>query len=492
MWLAHDRERPSSHPHYTVALKRLKPLSTATRLYDEARFIHALGGQQHVVELLEILVDRHDHRSHPTLVLSYTPHSAYKSYLRSLTLRQVQLYLSALLSAFAHLHSQPQPILHRDLKPANFLYQHPPSAAATTRWLEQGDTRGLFALVDFGLAHAQHDSARRDKERAMERKRREREQSAAEPSPPPAKQRKAASLPLSSPFSASASAVSSLPPLPEASTLGTRGFRAPEILLRQPRRVLSTSLDVWNVGVILLSILCQRYPVFDRSNSEEALVQIAMLLGDIGQVGDTRVEYNGIDLRKAGEDYDTASSAATRFGPAPSPPLPTPSDYPSLDEFCWLSCERHWPADAFDLLRRLLCFDPHERVTAAEALQHPFLVTDYDDRGKAWEERKRSAEANELRWQQRKERREQRWKRKEKARRTGMLGVANEKENVHNGGGATSRAWSAVLQQQSERTTFTSRAELGLAEVREESSSATASHAACSAFVLPSATKRLR
>ena len=483
VWLAHDRHRPPSHPHYTVALKRLKPLSTATRIFDEANFLDSLDGRQHVVQLLEVLIDPSDHRSHPTLVLSYTPHSSYKAYLTSLTLSQVQLYLTSLLSAFAHLHAQPRPIIHRDLKPANFLYRHPPTAESTIRWMEEADTRGIFSLCDFGLAHFENDSARRERDRVKERKRRLSEQSTAEHAPPAIRQRKAwSSSPLSS-ASLSSTATSTLPPLPEPSTLGTRGFRAPEILLRQPRRLLSTALDMWNVGVILLSILCQRYPIFDRSDSEEALVQIAMLLGEVQQVGDTRVEWINVQLRKVAEDYDGTSPSST-------PPLPTPSDYPALDEYCWLSCDRHWPADAFDLLRRLLCFDPYERVTAADALQHRFLITDYDERGKAWEERKRSAEANEVRWQQRKERREQRWKRRDKARGKPLVPSGSEKENLLNG--VTSRAWSGVLAQQSERTTFTSRAELGLPEVGEEGSSHTTSAAGYSPFLLPGAARRLR
>ena len=486
VWLAYDRSRPLHHPHYTVALKRIKPLSTAVRILDEARFIDGLAGQAHVVQLLELLVEPTNHRSHPTLVLSYIPHSTYKSYLSSLTLRQVQLYLAALLRAFAHLHSagcQGRAIIHRDLKPANFLYHWPPTVDIMMKWAEDGCIDDMFRLVDFGLAHVEHDHARRARERGRERARRRREAQdppAQSPSPQPLKHRKAVSAgALTSSSSLSSSAPlppASLPPLGHASTLGTRGFRAPEILLRHPRRELTTAIDLWNVGVMLLSILCQRYPVFDRSDSEEALMQIAALMGEAPQLGDTSIQWTGVSLRRVGEDYDADDSSSA---------LPPPSDYPSLDEYCWLSCDRHWPPDAFDLLRRLLHFDPNERATAEEALRHPFLTTDYDEKSAAWHERRRTAEANELRWQQRKERRELRWKRRERAK--SGVGSALEKENVHNGLGRYP-SFTHVLEK-SERSVFTSRAELG-EEGTNATPSAISSASGGAMFFQPSAMKR--
>jgi cell division control protein 7 len=38
---------------------------------------------------------------------------------------------------------------------------------------------------------------------------------------------------------------------------GTRGFRAPEVLLRQ--RVQGPPIDVWAAGVIVLTLLSRRY-----------------------------------------------------------------------------------------------------------------------------------------------------------------------------------------------------------------------------------------
>jgi serine/threonine protein kinase len=56
--------------------------------------------------------------------------------------------------------------------------------------------------------------------------------------------------------------------------------------------------------------------------------------------------------------------------------------------FCYESCRRFaaahklpapmvWPEEAFDLAKELLQFDPDDRITAADALRHPFFKQDY-------------------------------------------------------------------------------------------------------------------
>lgn len=57
--------------------------------------------------------------------------------------------------------------------------------------------------------------------------------------------------------------------LPSAARSGTRGFRAPEVLLRNPDQ--TPAIDVWSAGIILLCILTGRYPLF-RANGESFLL----------------------------------------------------------------------------------------------------------------------------------------------------------------------------------------------------------------------------
>ena len=413
VWLAHDSHHPPPHPHNVVALKRIRPLSSAQRIYDEARFLEQLDGQHHCCKLLEILIDKDDPRCHPTLVLSYMPHSSYKTYLPELTLAHIQQYMRALLEALAHLAAQPTPILHRDLKPANFLVQWPPSEESVERWLrDRTDVSGGFRLVDFGLAHAQHKHADRERAKARELQNKRRRHN-PDTTPHPTSTSPATTSPTPT-------AAQSLPELKKSSTLGTRGFRAPEILLRHPRQQLCCASDVWNAGVIFLSLLTQRYPIFDRSDSEEALVQLMTLLGTPTHIGDTNITLHNLNLQRSAEDANIFSGPLT----AANADRMKDFQFPGLEEYCWLSTERHWPSEAFDLLRGLLTFDPHERLTAQQAIHHPFLSIDYDVQDETYAERVEIAERNEVQWMERKRQREERWRENERKRR-----VSLEKEN---------------------------------------------------------------
>ncbi|KAG0027456.1 hypothetical protein BGZ81_005629 [Podila clonocystis] len=58
---------------------------------------------------------------------------------------------------------------------------------------------------------------------------------------------------------------------------GTRGFRAPEILMKHVYQTVS--LDIWAVGVILLCFLTGRFPFFNSNDDADALLEIAIVFG---------------------------------------------------------------------------------------------------------------------------------------------------------------------------------------------------------------------
>ena len=60
---------------------------------------------------------------------------------------------------------------------------------------------------------------------------------------------------------------------------GTRGFRAPEVLLR--RHDQGPPIDIWAAGVIALCLATRRYPCFHSSTDEAALVEILQLVDGI-------------------------------------------------------------------------------------------------------------------------------------------------------------------------------------------------------------------
>ncbi|KAG0365681.1 hypothetical protein BC939DRAFT_440059 [Gamsiella multidivaricata] len=58
---------------------------------------------------------------------------------------------------------------------------------------------------------------------------------------------------------------------------GTKGFRSPEILFKHIRQTVA--LDIWSVGVILISFLTGRFPFFNSNDDAEALLEIGVLFG---------------------------------------------------------------------------------------------------------------------------------------------------------------------------------------------------------------------
>lgn len=87
-------------------------------------------------------------------------------------------------------------------------------------------------------------------------------------------------------------------PLSKANRAGTRGFRAPEVLLKcseqsggtpaQLRgdasrkcslRTRNAAIDIWACGMILLFFLTGKFPLFQSNDDVEALMEIAAVIG---------------------------------------------------------------------------------------------------------------------------------------------------------------------------------------------------------------------
>ena len=66
-------------------------------------------------------------------------------------------------------------------------------------------------------------------------------------------------------------------PSRRANRAGTRGFRAPEVLFKCTAQ--TTKIDIWSAGVILLTILAQRFPFFHSGDDVEAMIEIATIFG---------------------------------------------------------------------------------------------------------------------------------------------------------------------------------------------------------------------
>lgn len=128
----------------------------------------------------------------------------------------------------------------------------------------------------------------------------------------------------------------------------TLWYRAPDVLLGS--RTYSTSIDVWSAGCIMAEMI-SGVPLFRGRDNNDQLNQILRVLG-------TPDEGTIERLRKDSPEIQ----------PRPFPRMPKVP-------FSHLFPKAH-PL-AIDLLEKLLKFDPAQRISADEALRHPYFTTSH-------------------------------------------------------------------------------------------------------------------
>ncbi|CAK9214334.1 unnamed protein product [Sphagnum jensenii] len=136
---------------------------------------------------------------------------------------------------------------------------------------------------------------------------------------------------------------------------GTKGYRAPEVLLKS--NMQTTKLDIWSAGVSLLQLVAGKAP-FPSSSSEQALKDIAKLRGTS-------------DLHKLA----TVHGCKHKLPPG----LQSLSHLP-LTVKDWVSSNARradmrdkLPNSLCDLLEKCLQVDPNNRIDATQALCHEFF-----------------------------------------------------------------------------------------------------------------------
>ncbi|KAK4535880.1 hypothetical protein CDCA_CDCA06G1905 [Cyanidium caldarium] len=127
--------------------------------------------------------------------------------------------------------------------------------------------------------------------------------------------------------------------------VATRWYRAPEIMLSW--RHYTSAVDIWSVGCIFAELLGRR-PLFP---GRDYIHQLQLITSVLGTPSDR--ELDGI-----------ASDRAKRFMHS----LPRRNRTPL--EQLFPHCENPL---ALDLLSRMLCFRPEERISVETALAHPYL-----------------------------------------------------------------------------------------------------------------------
>ena len=132
--------------------------------------------------------------------------------------------------------------------------------------------------------------------------------------------------------------------------VASRYFKGPELLVDY--RYYDYSLDLWSFGATIASIVFRREPLFHGKSNTDQLVQIARILG----TDDLYKYLKKYDL-ELGPEYEDLGHYIrrpwTRF-------VNTDNNHLVSDEF-------------LDLIDKVLRYDHQERLTAKEAMAHPYF-----------------------------------------------------------------------------------------------------------------------
>ncbi|WVQ95610.1 hypothetical protein IAU59_002708 [Kwoniella sp. CBS 9459] len=336
-----------------VALKKILVTSSPARIENELAILEALRGCRNVSQLVSAFREE----DQIIIVLPYHQSDDFRHFYRHMDPPHMKLYLRSLFRALKDIHKRG--IVHRDVKPANFLFDY-----------EAGDG----VLVDFGLAEryiplreptCQHAPATLSSLQGSKVK--TSETPAVEQAVYDARKR-----------SRQGEGRVGFPhedkrPTIKTNRAGTRGFRAPEVLLKCPDQTVS--IDIWSAGVMLLSILTHKFPVFNSNDDIEALMEIAAIFGRAAMERCALLHNRTImtNVPTVDSHPSTLSALVLKLNPhiyTPHMTNPSPADakehIESIDQ-------------AIDLCQRLLRLDSTKRLTAAQALRHPFLAPGPDE-----------------------------------------------------------------------------------------------------------------
>ncbi|GAA5932123.1 hypothetical protein JCM3775_004245 [Rhodotorula graminis] len=170
-------------------------------------------------------------------------------------------------------------------------------------------------------------------------------------------------------------------PSVRANRAGTRGFRAPEVLLKCPDQTVA--LDIWSAGIILLCFLTRRFPFFNSNDDTEALAEITAIFGRRKMERCAALHNRTFETNI--REYDTVAyanlhSLVRELNPpiivenSPDPYGPIPPSDESVAE--WYQGSE--VSQVVDLMKRCLELDCTKRWTAQECLEHPFFRGTYD------------------------------------------------------------------------------------------------------------------
>lgn len=141
--------------------------------------------------------------------------------------------------------------------------------------------------------------------------------------------------------------------------VGTRGFRAPEILLKIPGQ--GGAVDVWASGMILLSILSCKYPFLTAESKTGQLNELVALCGTKQIV--TLAKRIGRHLKVGERLPRDLEKYCTKVASSKNTLL-----------YSKVPNSKFFISQAFIFLYQCLAVLPENRITSAHCLDHPFLL----------------------------------------------------------------------------------------------------------------------
>ena len=291
--------------NHMFALKKLFWNNSPSRIVKEIKILTKIQ-HPNIIKLLYVYRDGDE----ATLVMDFIPHQSFRELIQQPTEEIIKKYMYGLLNALDCLHKHN--IIHRDIKPGNYLFD---------------PQTGQGHLIDFGLSE-EYRPLRVPKSNLLDDGEIDDGNNSLLEHPEDYK---------------------GLPRM-LANRAGTRGFRAPEVLMSSPDQ--TPKIDIWSAGIILLSFLSQRYPFFKSPDDLTSLYEISLIVGTQS-------------LREAGLEI----SRKLRF--------PEEYEKPSLRDLIEklnpFFNEININDSVFDLLEKMMNPKVSERITAEEALHHPFF-----------------------------------------------------------------------------------------------------------------------
>ncbi|PWZ03324.1 kinase-like protein [Testicularia cyperi] len=397
-WISRGPLDPRRRGVVHVALKKIYVTSSPSRILNELSIMEDLRPAEYV----SYLITAFRAEDQIVAVMPYSRHSDFRDFYKTLPLCDLKHYFRCLFAALQSVHEAG--VMHRDVKPANFLY----------------DPRtGFGTLCDFGLAErfdpadwrgkCHHRCPTLDHPHGVASINRKVDSIHFEPGRALASTLSSSSAAVSASNSAamgtsasgggsavaggaSAAAVGSgaggggaaMDPPPErpgyqkidqrhgvrANRAGTRGFRAPEVLFKCQDQTVA--IDIWSAGVIMLSFLTRRFPVFSSNDDIEALLEIATIFGK-KRMEQCALLHNRTFQSNIPSVGSAGGGRITDFILKLNPGLLNSEHHPNPRQY------EQDVADALDFVKVCMLLDCTRRWSAKALLEHPFLQITEDE-----------------------------------------------------------------------------------------------------------------